>query len=153
MNDLQFAVEPYLKVIPEMAAIYPEHWEEIALDRDSIKLDPDYTRYARMALEGTLHVVTARHDGKLVGYHISMIAPHLHYKSSLTCFTDIFYLRREYREGLNGYLMLKFFHDSLAGSPVQKIYMGTKLGLDLAPILDRLGFKAIERLYTKVLHD
>lgn len=146
----RFAVEDYLDVLPELMEIYPEHWAEIALDKEAIKLDPDYPAYERMARAGILHVVTARVRGALVGYHLSMIHPHLHYRQSMTAFTDIFYLRKPYRAGMTGYKMLKFFRDSVRERGVQKVYMGTKLALDLGPLLARLGFKPIERLYTMV---
>lgn len=150
-TGLAYQVERYEDTIAELRQIYPEHWAEIALDKEAIPLDPDYARYDRMAKEGILHLVTARDGPVLAGYHLSMITPHLHYKSSLTCFTDIFYLRKPYREGMNGYKLLKFFRDSVREKGVQKIYMGCKLALDLDSVLKRLGFTAIERLYTKVL--
>jgi len=133
-----------------MQEMYPEHWAEIALDKDAIKLDPDYEKYRAMAEAGILHLVTARCDGRLVGYHLSMIYPHMHYRKSLTCFTDVFYLKPEYRVGMIGYKMLKFFRDSVKARGVQKIYMGTKLSHDIGPLLLRLGFNPIERIYTLV---
>lgn len=147
----RFAVEPYGQTIAEMRELYREHWEEIAIDKDAIALEPDYESYADMDARGILHLVTARASGALVGYHLSMIRGHLHYKSSITCFTDIFYLKPAYRVGMTGYRMLKFFRDSVKSRGVQKIYMGTKLAHDIGPLLERLGFKPIERLYTMVL--
>ena len=131
-------------------ALYPDHWKEIALDHDAIKLDPDYDRYRSMADAGVILLITARDEGRLVGYHISMIHPHLHYRKSLTCFTDIFYLCPAYRVGMVGYKMLKFFRDEAKARGVQKIYMGTKLAHDIGPLLLRLGFNPIERLYSMV---
>jgi GNAT superfamily N-acetyltransferase len=145
-----YAVEDYLAVLPELRGLYPAHWAEIALDHDAIKLDPDYESYERMANAGILHLVTARNDGELVGYHLSMIHPHLHYRASLTCFTDVFYLKPEYRQGMIGYRLLKTFRDSAKARGVQKIYMGTKLARDIGPLLARLGFTPIERLYSMV---
>jgi len=149
---LTYVVEPYLDAIAEMRELYPEHWAEIALDKDAIQLEPDYATYDLLARTNVLHLVTARDgEGKLVGYHLSMIHPHLHYRSSITCFTDVFFLKKDYRRGMAGYKMLKFFRDSVKARGVQKIYMSTKLSLDLGPIMDRLGFKPIERIYTMVL--
>lgn len=147
---VQFAVEPYADAIEEMRELYEEHWQEIALDKDAIKLEPDYAKYAALAAVGILHLVTARIDGAIIGYHMSLIYPHLHYKSSLTCFTDVFFVKKEFRLGMIGYNLLKFFRDSVKERGVQKIYMNTKLSLDLDVLLRRLGFKAIERVYTMV---
>lgn len=148
--EVRFQVEDYLDAIDEMRELYPDHWKEIALDHDKIKLDPDYDRYELLSRAGVLHVVTARSGPKLVGYHMSIVMPHLHYKSSLTAFTDVFYLKPEYRKGMTGYRLLRTFRDSVKARGVQKVYMMTKLGIDLDPVLKRLGFKPIERVYAQV---
>ncbi len=148
MGNYAYQVEDYLSVLPEMREIYPEHWEEIALDRDVIKLEPDYKNYEKLAKAGLLHVVTMRVEGVLAGYHISIVAPHLHYASSMTAFTDIFFVRKVHRVGLRGYFLLKFMRDSLFARGVQRIYMATKLHLDLDPLIKRLGGRPVERLYT-----
>lgn len=145
-----FSVERYQDTIAEVRLLYPAHWAEIALDHAAIPLEPDYERYDALAAAGILHLVTARVQRELIGYHLSMIHGHLHYKSSLTCFTDIFYLKPEHRNGFTGYKMLKFFRDSVRTMGVQKVYMGTKLSHDIGPLLERLGFKAIERIYSQV---
>lgn len=144
-----YQVEDYLEVIHELKALYPEHWEEVALDKDAIKLEPDYETYALLAKVKVLHLVTMRVDGELAGYHISLVHPHLHYLSSLTAFTDIFFVRKKNRVGLNGYRLLKFVRDSLFERGVQKIYMGEKDHIPLGPVLKRLGFRPIERLWTQ----
>ena len=148
-----YAVEAYHDALPEVRELLEEHWREVALDHATIKLDPDYERYASLAASGALHLCTARSNGMLVGYHISLINSHLHYKSSLTCFTDIFFLRKQYRTGLTGYKLLKFFRDSVKKRGVQKIYMSMKLTHEIGPLLERLGFKPIERVYTVVFNE
>src|SRR5512135_1312979 len=137
---IRYGVESYRSIEPELQALYPEHWREIALDHEAIKLDPDYDRYRQMADANVLMIVTARDGDTLVGYHVSMIYPHLHYRQSLTCFTDIFYLRPAYRVGMVGYKMLKYFREQAKARGVQKIYMGTKIAHDIGPLLKRLGF-------------
>lgn len=145
---ITFHVEDYQKVIPELCEIYPLHWKEIALDQDSIPLDPDYELYSKLAGMGVIHLVTARDGERLVGYHLSFLRPGLHYKSTPMCFTDIFYLLPEYRSGMTGYNFLKFFRDSVLALGVKRIYMMTKLTIDLGPLVERLGFKEIERIYS-----
>lgn len=151
METLEFAIEPYSKAILEMAELYPEHWEEIALNRDVIKLEPDYERYLLLEDNGMLHVVTARCEGKLVGYHVFIIMKHLHYRSSLTATSDITYLKPQYRKGFNGVKFLRFAFDSLKGKGVQRVYTNCKLHHDFGRVLERLGFIEVERIYTKVL--
>src|SRR5215469_12725938 len=105
---MTFQVERYSDVLPELKAIIGLHWEEIALLKDKIKLDPDYDRYLALEESGVLHVITIRENGELIGYHIAFVTPHMHYKGDLMCFTDIFFLKKEYRKGLAGAKLLKF---------------------------------------------
>jgi GNAT superfamily N-acetyltransferase len=147
---MTYQVEDYFAVLPELRGLLPDHWEEIAQNRDAIKLEPDYETYALLAEHGALVVVTLREGGTLVGYHLSILRAHLHYKSSLTCFTDIFYLKPTHRKGMAGYKLLKFFRDTMKARGVQRIYMSMKLTHEIGPLLDRLGFKAVERIYTMV---
>jgi len=152
--QMRYAVEPYQEALAEVRDLLEEHWREVALDHDAIKLEPDYERYAAIDADGKLHLCTARIGGELVGYHLSIVHSHLHYKSSLTCFTDVFFLRKEYRNGLAGYKLLKFFRDSVRKRfKVQKIYMSMKLTHEIGPLLERLGFKPIERVYTAVFNE
>lgn len=147
---LAFQVEPYLEVIEEIKPFYPLHYDELASDK-SIALNPDYAGYAWRAERGLLHTVTARQEGELVGYHISVIAPHLHYKHSLTAHVDIYYLRKDCRLGMNGVKLLQFAEETLAQRGVERIYMSTKTDADKSVILERLGFNEKERVFTKVI--
>lgn len=150
---ITYQVEQYTSAIDEMKELYQEHWEEIAGDKDVIKLNPNYETYAQMASLGFIHLVTVRDEENLVGYHLSLVYPHLHYMDSLTAFTDIFFLKKEYRKGRVGINLFKYMEHSLRAKKVQKIYMGTKLKLDIGNLLERLGYTPIERLYTKILKE
>lgn len=149
--QLEYIVESYKQAQPDIKNLIADHYEEIALDKDVIKLDPDWEQYECLARQGVLHICTARDDGWLVGYHVSTIRRHLHYKNSLTCFTDLFYLRPEYRAAMTGYYLLKFFRDSVKAKGVQRIYMSTKVSLNLGVLFRRLGFNEIEHCYTLVI--
>jgi len=148
---ISFQVEKARDAILEIKEILHEHWEEIALDKEVIKLNPDYNKYLDLADKDILHIVTAREDGVLIGYHISLVFPHMHYIDSLTAFTDIFFLKKEKRQGSTGIKLLKAMEQSLKERNVQKIYMGTKIHLDISPILNRLGYTQIEKIFTKVI--
>ena len=70
------------------------------------KNNPDYDKYLEMDKAGITHTVTAREDGKIIGYHVSFIMPHLHYKQSKTCFTDIYFISKEHRKGFVGFIWI-----------------------------------------------
>jgi GNAT superfamily N-acetyltransferase len=150
MTDLIFAVEPYSEVINEMRLMYPAHWAEVAINKDLVGLNPDYDRYSELDGQGLLHLVTARSNGDLVGYHLMIVTRHLHHKDSLSAISDITYLKPKYRKGMTGVKFLKYAFDGLRDMGVKCIHTSCKVNHDFGKILERLGFKEEERLYTRV---
>lgn len=148
---ITFMVEPWSACFGEMSKLWQEHWEEVAINRNSIQLDPDLDEYASLERTGALHVVVARERGAIVGYHISIVRPHLHYRRSLSAFTDVYFLRASHRKGLTGVRLIKAAEETLRARGVQKMFTGTKKHLDMGPIFERLGWTETERLYTKVI--
>lgn len=148
MAKVHYAVEHYREAIRDIKPLYNEHWSEVALDQDIIKLNPDYKKYRLLADQGLMHCVTAREAGRLIGYYLAFVYPHLHYKDSITAFTDIFFMTKERRKGWAGYYLLKTARDTLKARGVQRIVLPMKNHIDIGPLLKRLGFEWIERTYT-----
>ena len=135
----------------ELPVIFYEHWKEIALDKKVIPLDPDWNRYATMDSQGYLHMMTVRDDGILIGYYLAIVMSHLHYKSSMTAWSDIFYLHPDYRFGWTGYKLFVHTESMLKKLGVQKSYVMTKAHLPINMLMKRLKYRLIERTFTKLL--
>jgi GNAT superfamily N-acetyltransferase len=151
MKKITYQVENWFDCKKQMEWLYPIHWEEVALNKNSIPLKMWFDEYDRLAEMGVLHIVTARDDDKIVGYYWGMIRFHLHYADSLTAFTDMFYLHPKYRKGFNGYKLIKFFIESVKAKGVQRVISNTKIHLDTSVIFKRLGFVQAETVHTKVI--
>jgi len=140
---------------PEVSgAIKPllqKHWEEIALDREAIPLDPDYERYALLDAAGILHFTTVREDGRLVGYYASTVAPHPHYKSTLFAFLDVYFILPEFRGARTALLLFTAMEKAMRKLGVRKLVSMTKLDHDVSPLFEKLGWRAVETAYTKLL--
>lgn len=151
MELISIATEPWEDCRDEVMAYWPAHWEEVALDRDTVPLDPNVADYDAKALAGSLHVVTVRRAGELVGYHITLVMPHLHYRSTLCGFVDVYWLRPDCRQGWTGVNLFREVERSLRARGVVKVYSGTKKHLDAGAIFEHLGWTEAERLYSKTL--
>ncbi len=151
MAGYVYASERYADWKHEAAALLELHYDEIAADKDLIKLNPDHERYEYHDSIGQLNLVTCRKDGALVGYHIAFVYTHPHYRDSLTAFTDVFFIHPEHRNGRVGIRLFQYAEKTLREKCVQRIYTGTKLSNDIGSLLEYMDFKPIERLYTKVL--
>jgi hypothetical protein len=151
---IQYQQERFVDLMPELPEIFYKHWNDIALDKDVIPLDPAWDEYMRLEALGMLHIVTARDAGRLVGYVFSLVQPHLHYKKSLTAWTDLMYLRREYTKGFGIFRyagLIRHSEKMLRDLGVQKRYLMTKVYHDLTPLFARLGYRFIEKISAKLL--
>lgn len=147
-------VESWASAYPEASKLCRRHWEEIAGNKDTIPLSPRWDRYEAMDKLGLLHITTARDetsDGKMLGYLLYIVMPHLHYSTSLTALGDVLYLVPEARLGTTGIRLIKIAEDSLKGRGVQRILQNVKLAHDWGPILKRMGFTEFETIYQKVI--
>lgn len=146
---MQYSVERWFDCKEEMKWLLPLHWKEIADPR--IPLDVWWNAYDEMAEQ--LHIVTIRDENKIVGYHWSIVRPHLHYRQSLTAYTDIYFLHPDYRKGWNGVKLFKFVEQTLKARGVQRMYIASKKKLDMSLIFERLGWNKTEVVYTKIIGD
>lgn len=150
--NVVFAVEKFSEMMEDAKAIFPIHYEELALDKDKISLDLDFDRYLQGENSGMLHVVTARFAGVLVGYHIGLLLNHLHYKSAgMMMYTDIYYVLPNFRKGGCGAKMFSFLEKELKAIGVVKMYTSTKVHSDNSKLLEAMGFKVSDKVLTKYI--
>lgn len=136
--------------MPELQKIIPEHYEELSVTKE-YKLNPDWESYLTMDRANMLKVITCRNDSELIGYIIFFIKPHLHYADCLTAFEDIYYLKKEYRKGRTGIKLFKLAEEYLKSIGVNRVMYGTKVHLDNSSLFEYLGYKFIEKLYSKLI--
>lgn len=146
-----YQTEPLADCREEIAALLKLHWDEVALDHDAIPLDTDWTSYEQMDREGQLAILTARKDGRVIGYHVTIVKPHLHYASTLHGFVDVYFVHPDHRKGMTGVRLFIEAEKALAKRGVVKIFSGTKKHLDMSLIFERLGWRPTETLYSKVI--
>jgi hypothetical protein len=135
--------------IKELETILPEHYEELCVTKD-FPLEPDYVAYGRLDAAKMLRCITVRADDVLIGYAIFIVYPHLHYKSCMTAFEDIYFLKKEFRQGRIGIRMFRYAEEVLKKSGVKRIVMHTKVHMDNSKLFSYLGYKLTDKLFTKM---
>ena len=144
---MDFAHESYISVKDEIKPLLDEHWKEIALHQDDIKLEPNWNSYSRMAEQGALRVYTARKNGKLVGYFVVFVLPSMHYMRHLFANNDILFLKKSERKGTTGIRLIKFAVQELTNEGVTLINVNVKKSQDFGPVMEHIGFTHVEDLW------
>ena len=127
------------------------HWHEVALNKDSIKLSPDWDEYQRLDDSGVLRIYTARDGAKLVGYFVLIVSKSLHYKDHKFAVNDILFMDKDYRKGSVAIKLLRFAEKILKADGVSLMMVNTKVHQPFDPLMERLGYNLIERIYSKNL--
>ena len=146
-----FGVEKMAECRTELGYYFPRHWEEVALSKESIKLNIDWARYEDLEKFGILRILTARKDGKLIGYFIGWLSENPHYKGCPMMFTDIYYLDPAHRDALTGFGLFRFVEQKCREWGVVKMTTVTKLHRDVSPLFLALGWTEVERTFTKYI--
>lgn len=151
--EITYQQEFLATVRNDIQPLLEQHWEEIALNKDKIKLNPDWDQYELLEYDGKLKGFTARTDGKLIGYFVVIVSTGLHYKDHLFAANDVIFLHKDYRRGYTGIRLIDFAEACLKEDGVSVLTINTKIHQPFDPILERLGYSPIERVHSKYLGD
>lgn len=129
------------------------HWEEIAVNKDKIKLNPDWDAYHALEQNQRLKIFTARSEEELVGYFVVITGSNLHYKDHVFAVNDILYLKKEHRKGRTGIKLIKFAEKYLRDDGVSVLNINTKVHKPFDVLMEYMGFGLVERVYSKYIGD
>lgn len=146
-----YGLDSFVGIREEIEPLLDDHWEEIALNKDTIKLNPDWEKYATLDANGLLRVFTARNDGKLIGYFVVILSVSLHYSDHVFAHNDIIFLAKGSRKGMTGVKLIKYAEKHLTQEGVKQLFINTKRHQPFDPILERLKFCEVEKVYAKIL--
>lgn len=146
---MKFGKEPLQVIVDEGWDLFKKHYEEIAHFKE-IPLNPDVASYLALEAAGRLQVFSARGEGnELVGYALFIVNKNLHYSSSLQASQDIIYIRPENRGC--GREFITYCDNQLKELGVEVSYHHVKVAHNFGPMLEKLGYKAVDIIYGKKL--
>lgn len=150
---LTASVENWDVILPELKTLLPAHWEELALNKEHVPLDPQYDVYNERNRRGELMFIGVRSAGQLVGYFVGFVAPGLHYQTCLTCTMDVFYIWPEYRGQHGGQILFRAVEKECRRRGVNRIFVGSKMHKDASWLFQKMGYTEVERYYSMWLGD
>ncbi len=150
-------IEPYGNALVDLLPLYPDHWQEVALDteRPTAALAPRFDLYAARDAAGEIVLATLREVGHCRGYFLCFVAPGLHYRNCLTAQMDIFYVHPRVRGRHGGMLLIQAMRRELERRGVQRWFAAEKIGKSsgLGRMFELAGFRPVETYYSLWLGD
>jgi hypothetical protein len=138
--SIQLNQEPVLDVRPEMLVLLDQHYQELTLHKDKIKLNPMWELYDAMEKRNEFFLLTARIGGELVGYSAWFLKPHIHYRDTIVASNDVIFMRSDQRQGIAGIRLIKYSEQRMKELGANKIVWHIKNSLDFSVILHRMGY-------------
>ena len=132
----------------ELYPLFELHYKEIALYQD-IPLSPEKNLYFKAEEMGMLRVYTARENSEVIGYAWFWIKPNPHYSTSLQAQQDIIFIHPE-RRGF-GAKFIAWCDEQLTAEKVQVVSHHVKHAHNFGPLLERMGYKLMDLIYTRRL--
>jgi GNAT superfamily N-acetyltransferase len=149
--DITYQREHLFDVIDEIGPLLEQHYDELTMHKDVVKLAPIWSDYANLECADKLAIFTARADGRLVGYNAFFLVRHMHYEALTMAVNDVLFLTKEHRRGTVGIKLMRFAEDALRQAGVQKLVYHIKHSLDWSQILYRMGYADEEKIVGKIL--
>lgn len=149
---ITFQREKLATLWDEIQPLWRLHWEEFAIDRDKIPLGPDKEKYLRLDAGKTFYLITIRDGDELVGYWMGFVDTGLHYETIVQGHTDIFFAHPRYAG--RPFMILRLLEEKEKlerDLGAKRVYVCEKIDHPLDAIMERLGYRLTERIYSKLL--
>jgi GNAT superfamily N-acetyltransferase len=151
-SAISFQKESWKDLERDGQELFAMNFAELGLNKDKVFLAPNSSLFEEIDQKGVLHIITARKDGKLVGYHISALLPHMHYRDAgMMGYTDAYYVHPEHRKGGLGAKLLIEVERTLRERGATKFYISTKAHSDNSELFEALGYSFTDKVFTKML--
>jgi len=142
--------ESWQEFYPDCLPLFEEHDAEIGEQSSDMPLDPNVEGYAGLDKAGMLQILTARQDGKLIGYCIFVISQSLQSRKVIVGTQNLWFVTKEKRRGgIAGRLYLKSIA-LMRAKGVKNIYPHYYVRGDakLKRFFERLGAKELQHEYS-----
>lgn len=150
MAEVTFMIEPWSSYYPECIPLWEEHYAEFEpVHERRLEMCPDVAAYEALDRQGMLHILVARSAGRMVGYHLVVTRPHIHYAKSMCGFEDSYFLSKPFRRGRTGIRLFTEMFKHLDRIGVARSFYMTKEFNSIGVLLQRLGLQKIDTVWAR----
>ncbi len=151
MFSTKYGIERFIDCKNEIEGLLVEHYAEVRLHKTEIALNYNPEHYQNLDNLGTLHLMIARLDDKIIGYHCSFLQYDIHSKDNLLAVVDNYFLQSDYRKGFAGIRLIRAAELSLKQRGVMKIYCSATKHLNTRKVFEYLNYFEEEIIFSKLL--
>ena len=155
MSTFTIREESADEALQAIFSLLPSHYEEVAVNKEHIKLNPDYEAYRNLYEAGNMTIMVARDDrnNAAIGYCIFFLTPHIHYKDKIYANNDIIYVHPNYRHCKLADNMLKMSEERLRQLGVSVMLLHMKVDHPFDELCLSNGYSEMEKLWYKYIGD
>ena len=146
-TEIRLCTFDEFKVVAE--PLFKPHYDEIARNKQVMKLKPNWPLYEALDRTGWLFVYIAMQDNVCIGYSMNVMMHHLHYADLRIAQNDILFVKKEFRGGRLGLRLLKATEDHARSEGCKLMLWHAKENTALAKLLPKLKYGVQEIMYSK----
>jgi len=128
-----------------------EHYQELTLHKEVVKLEVDWDGYQQLEDKGTLASIGLWEEDRLIGYSVFIVVNHIHYKGLKVGNNDVIFLTPGKRKGRLGIVLIKQSERLLKILGVHKVLFHCKYDTVIGPLLKKMGYGDEEYTVGKLL--
>ena len=149
MIDIKLATVE--EMLAEASILFEEHYEEIARNKQVMKLKPDETTYYQMEKSNRIFILSARQDDVLIGYSVNFVTNHLHYADLKLAQNDLLFISKDFRGGRLGLKLIRETENHATTLGCKLMLWHCKENTTLSAIMPRLKYGVQDIIYSKEL--
>lgn len=155
MTNTAIAMSIRLSCVDEMRALagdlFRAHYDEITRNKGVCVLDPDWPAYERLEAAGVLLVLGAWDGSTMIGYSVTLVLPHLHYRNTIVAQNDVLFVAPDSRGSRAGLALIKTTERMAKERGAALMLWHAKLHTKLHAVLPRLDYSEHETIFAKEL--
>lgn len=143
-------------VLPELAPLHEAHWHETEAYRHGLPFSPDYDWALQQEAAGQYLLLTARHDGALVGNYALVLQQSRHTQTGVAtphrlASEDTMFIVPEHRVGRLFLRLTQYGERAARTFGAQELRLSTKTTNAVGPMVERMGYEHVANQYVKFL--
>jgi len=131
--------------------LFQEHYEEIARNKEVMKLNVNWPLYEALNEKQVLFVYLAMQDNVCIGYSLNIVTNHLHYADLNYVQNDVLFVKKELRGSRIGLRLMKVTEDHARSLGCKLMLWHAKENTALAKLLPRLKYGVQDIVFSKEL--